>query len=71
MVKQIAQQLFDWIKEAGPTGGDAFDQERIDEVDSYLYGTGECPVSLSPEEDAVVLEHRDAVGAAIEELMGF
>ncbi len=73
MVKQIAQQLFDWIKETGPTGGDAFDQERLDEVDSFLFGgtegRGVCPIALSPGEEALAVAHSDMIAAALEVLM--
>ncbi len=73
MVKQIAQQLFDWIKEAGPTNGDAYDQERIDEVDSFLFagteGRGACPIALAPGEEALAIAHCDEVGEALYGLM--
>jgi hypothetical protein len=73
MVKQIAQQLFDWIKEAGPTNGDAFDQDRNDEVSGFLFpGTesrGPCPIPLSPGEEALAAAHSDEIAAALEVLM--
>jgi len=73
MVKQIAQQFFDWIKEAGPTGGDAYDQERIDEVDSFLFsGTeerGPCPIPLAPGEEALAIAHSNEISEALCDLM--
>jgi len=69
MVNQIAQQLFDWIKEAGPTGGDAYDQERLDEVDDFLSGHVLCPVSLSLEELDFAITNSDAISEEVGLLM--
>lgn len=69
MVNQIAQQLFDWIKEVGPTNGDAYDQTRIDEVDDFLSGHSPCPVSMAPGEEALAIANSDAVNEALCDLM--
>jgi len=69
MIKQIAQQLFDWIKEAGPTGGDAYDQERLDEVDDFLCGRVLCPVPLSLEELDFAIANSDAISEEVGLLM--
>ena len=68
MTKAIAGKLFDWIRETGPTAnGDAYNQERIDQVDDFLFRPEHtpCPVSLTPEEVAFLGEHNDAVEAAL------
>jgi hypothetical protein len=69
MVKQIAQQLFDWIKEIGATGGDAYDQERLDEVDDFLRGQVLCPVPLSLEELDFAIANSDAISEEVGLLM--
>ena len=69
MVKQIAKGLFDWIKEIGPTNGDAYDQVRCDEVDDFLNGHSPSPIPLTPGEEAFVITHVDDVNEAIEQLM--
>ena len=69
MVKQIAQQLFDWIKEIGATGGDAYDQERLDEVDDFLRGRVLCPVPLSLEELDFAITNSDAISEEVGLLM--
>lgn len=65
MTKAIAGKLFAWVKESGPTAnGDAYSQERIDELDDFLFRPEHtpCPVSLTPEE----LAHLEANHAAVE-----
>ena len=69
MVKQIAKGLFDWIKEIGPTNGDAYDQERCDEVCDFLSGHSPSPIPLTPDEETFVIAHVDDVNEAIEQLM--
>jgi hypothetical protein len=70
MVNGIAQKLLNWIKETGPTlSGDAYNQERIDEVDDFLSGHAPCPASLAPGEEALAVANSDAISEAIWELM--
>ena len=70
MVNGIAQKLLNWIKETGPTlSGDAYNQERIDEVDDFLSGHSPCPASMDPSEEAFALTNSDAISEAIWELM--
>lgn len=71
MVNVIAQKFFDYIKEGGPTNGDAYDQDRIDEVDDAIQGYAESPVSLTEEEDAWLeeLDNFDEIDEAIQALM--
>ena len=71
MVNVIAQKFFDYIKEAGPTNGDAYDQDRLDEVDDAIQGYTESPVSLTEEEAAWLeeLDNFDEVDDAIQALM--
>ena len=70
MVNVIAQKFFDYIKEAGPTNGDAYDQDRLDEIQGYA----ESPVSLTEEEAAWLaawleeLDNFDEVNDAIQAL---
>ena len=74
MVNVIAQKFFDYIKEAGPTNGDAYDQDRLDEVDDAIQGYAESPVSLTEEEAAWLaawleeLDNFDEVNDAIQAL---
>ena len=70
MKKQIAQKLFDWIKEPGPPlCGDAYDQERIDGVYDLLKGHPYIDVNLTPEETAFLQEHGSLVDDEIERLL--
>ena len=71
MVNVIAQKYFDYITEAGPTNGDADDQDRLDEVDDAIQGYAESPVSLTEEEAAWLeeLDNFDEVDDAIQALM--
>lgn len=71
MVNVIAQKFFDYIKEGGPTNGDAYDQDRIDEVDDAIQGYTESPVSLTEEEEEYLdgLANFDEIDEAIQALM--
>lgn len=71
MVNGIAQKFFGYIKEAGPTNGDAYDQDRLDEVDDAIQGYAESPVSLTEEEAAWLeeLDNFDEIDDAIQALM--
>ena len=71
MVNVIAQKFFDYIKEAGPTNGDAYDQDRLDEVWDAIQGYAESPVSLTEEEAAWLeeLDNFDEIDDAIQALM--
>ena len=70
MKSQIAQKLFDWVKEAGPTAnGDAYNQERIDEVDDFLGGHVGSPVPLTDAEAAFCEEHGDLVSDEMERFL--
>lgn len=70
MKEQIAQKLFDWVKETGPgTNGDAYDQERIDEVDDFLGGHLGSPVPLTGAESAFCEEHGTLVSGELDRLM--
>ena len=69
MVKQIAKGLFDWIKEVGPTNGDAYDQERTDEVCDFLNGHSPSPIPLAPGEEALAIAHHEEVHEEIERIM--
>ena len=69
MVNGIAQQLFDWIKEIGPTNGDAYDQERCDYVCDFLGGHSPSPVVMAPGEEALAIANSDAVHEEIDRLM--
>jgi len=69
MINQIAQQLFDWIKEIGPTNGDAYDQERCDFVCDFLAGYSPPPVVMAPGEEALAIANSEAVHEELERLM--
>ena len=70
MRKQIAQKLFDWIKETGPCpSGDAYSQVRIDEVYDFLGGYTALPFSFDQEEMAFIQEHGSLVGDEVERLL--
>jgi len=69
MVNLIAKQLFDWVKEIGPTNGDAYDQERCDYVCDFLGGYSPSPVTMSPSEEALAIANSEAVHEELERLM--
>ena len=69
MINQIAQQLFDRIKEIGPTNGDAYDQERCDFVCDFLAGYSPPPVVMAPGEEALAIANSEAVHEELERLM--
>ena len=71
MVNVIAQKFFAYINEKGPTNGDAYDQDRLDEVDDAIQGYAESPVSLTEEEAAWLeeLDNFDEIDDAIQALM--
>ena len=69
MVNLIAKQLFDWIKEIGPTNGEAYDQERCDYVCDFLGGHSPSPVVMAPGEEALAIANSDAVHEEIDRLM--
>ncbi len=70
MVNQIAQQLFDWIKETSPTEyGDAYDQERCDYVCDFLAGYSPPPVVMAPGEEALAIANSEALHEELERLM--
>ena len=72
MVNGIALKFFDYIKAAGPCpSGDAYSQERIDEVWDSIGGFIPLPVTLTPEEQAYFdgLANFDELGETIEGLM--
>lgn len=71
MVNGIALKFFNWIKEAGPTGGDAYDQERIDAVWDAVSGYIEIDAGLTAEEKEYIaeLDNFDELEAAIDALM--
>lgn len=68
MVNVIAQKFFAYINEAGPTNGDAYDQDRIDEVWDAIEGYKPSPVSLTEEELGWLEELGDF--DEIEEILG-
>ena len=68
MVNVIAQKFFAYINEKGPTNGDAYDQDRLDEVWDAIQGYTESPVSLTEEEAAWLEELGDF--DEIEEVLG-
>lgn len=71
MVNGIALKFFNWVKEAGPTNGDAYDQERIDAMWDTISGYIEVDVGLTAEEQEYLdeLANFDELEAAIDALM--
>ena len=71
MVNVIAQKFFAYINEKGPTNGDAYDQDRLVEVDDAIQGYAESPVRLTEEEAAWLeeLDNFDEIDDAIQALM--
>ena len=69
MVNLIAKQLFDWVKEIGPTNGDAYDQERCDYVCDFLDGYSPSPVTMAPGEEAIAIANSEDVHEEIDRLM--
>lgn len=71
MVNGIALKFFNWVKEAGPTNGDAYDQERIDAMWDTISGYIEIDVGLTAEEQEYLdeLANFDELEAAIDALM--
>lgn len=71
MVNGIALKFFNWVKEAGPTNGDAYDQERIDAMWDTISGYIEIDVGLTAEEKEYLdeLANFDELEAAIDALM--
>jgi hypothetical protein len=69
MVNLIAKQLFDWVKEIGPTNGDAYDQERCDYVCDFLGGYSPSPVTMAPGEEAIAIANSEDVHEEIDRLM--
>ena len=76
MVNVIAQKFFGYINEKGPVDGDAYDQDRIDEVWDAIEGYKPSPVSLTEEEqeylDGLVSfdEIEETLGALMEADLG-